>query len=136
MEKTIYYSVANGGDGSAHPHWYESLELAEWDQDNMEEGWGESCTGSITFSGENLVCVDVVETKEGVYARLKADESPKLESLISSFFTKELPKFKVTIGDKNYYHVLYEGVVVYKAFQHPGKTTEAGSQKWEKYLNE
>lgn len=61
---TIWYSVSNGGDGSAYPHWFESEELAEMDQEVMEEGWGESCTGSISFEGENLKCLEDVMTKE------------------------------------------------------------------------
>lgn len=49
---TLYYSVQNGGDGSAYPQFMESLELAEWDQDHASEGWGESCTGSITLESD------------------------------------------------------------------------------------
>lgn len=65
MEKTIYYSVQNGGDGSAYPRFMESKELAEWDQDHMSEGWGESCTGSITLEFDSpIFCKDKVLTKE------------------------------------------------------------------------
>jgi hypothetical protein len=31
MKLEIYYSVHSGGDGSVYPHFFESLELAEWD---------------------------------------------------------------------------------------------------------
>ena len=48
----IFYSVKNGGDGSAYPEFFTSMELAEWDQDHMTEGWGEPCCGSIRFVGE------------------------------------------------------------------------------------
>ncbi len=39
----IYYSIQNGGDGSAYPIFLDSRKLAEWDQDPMcadGEGWG------------------------------------------------------------------------------------------------
>ena len=38
---TLWYSVQNGGDGSAYPSFFETKELAEWDQDNQDEGFGE-----------------------------------------------------------------------------------------------
>ncbi len=43
----IHYSVQNGGDGSAYPAFMSSAKLAEWDQDHMDEGWGESCDGTL-----------------------------------------------------------------------------------------
>ena len=33
----IWYSVLNGGDGSAYPVFMTTKELAEWDQDHMDE---------------------------------------------------------------------------------------------------
>jgi hypothetical protein len=54
---TLWYSVGNGGDGSAYPRWFESERLTEMDQDLMEEGWGECCNGSITVEGENMKVV-------------------------------------------------------------------------------
>lgn len=51
----VWYSIQNGGDGSAYPNWFLTEELAEEDQDNMYEGWGESCTGSVeTFEGSDI----------------------------------------------------------------------------------
>jgi len=52
MEKTdkIYYSVSNGGDGSAYPVFFKTKRLADWHQENMVSGWGESCTGSLNVS--------------------------------------------------------------------------------------
>jgi hypothetical protein len=43
MKTKFYYSVGNGGDGSAYPQFFETEELAEWDQEFLLEGWGESC---------------------------------------------------------------------------------------------
>lgn len=109
MEKTIWYSVNNGGDGSAYPHWFETMELAEWDQENQSEGFGESCTGSVTFTGDNLKCVTEVKSKEGHYAKLRLDESDKLRSFIKAFYPEDLPKFVVVPGENRYYDILHEG---------------------------
>ena len=56
MEKvTVYYSIQNGGDGSAYPTWFLTYDDAELDQEREEEGWGESCTGSVeTYIGSNV----------------------------------------------------------------------------------
>jgi len=52
---TIWFSIANGGDGSAYPRWFLTEEAAEDDQASDDEGWGESCTGSIeTFEGSDV----------------------------------------------------------------------------------
>lgn len=51
QEKVIWYSIGNGGDGSAYPSYFESEKLAELDQDFMYEGWGEPCIGSIRVVG-------------------------------------------------------------------------------------
>lgn len=52
---TAYYSVSNGGDGSAYPQFFKTEEQAESHQDNLHEGWGESCTGSITFHSDSPI---------------------------------------------------------------------------------
>ncbi len=35
---TVYYSIGNGGDGSAYLDWYLTLEEVENDQEEMDEG--------------------------------------------------------------------------------------------------
>ena len=51
----IWYSIQNGGDGSAYPYWFLTEDEAYNDQDSMEEGWGEPCTGSVeTFVGSDI----------------------------------------------------------------------------------
>ena len=47
-QRKIYYSIQNYGDGSAGPSWFDTEELAELDQELMDEGWGEPCTGWLT----------------------------------------------------------------------------------------
>lgn len=57
---TLYYSVSNGGDGSAYPHFSLSKELAEIDQEiqsELGEGWGEDCTGEITLESDSPITV-------------------------------------------------------------------------------
>lgn len=102
--KTIWYSVSNGGDGSAYPHWMESLELAEWDQDHMDEGWGESCTGSITISSQcDIEIKEKVLTKEGYFLKNYAygfypDDDEAVE-FINKFFPDGLPVFDIIIDE-------------------------------------
>lgn len=72
MKLKIWYSVQNGGDGSAYPIWMESEELAEWHQRNMDEGWGEPCTGYIEVQSDSKITVceklttieDLIERRE------------------------------------------------------------------------
>lgn len=65
MKLILYYSVSNGGDGSAHPEWMESAELTEFDQRNMQEGWGECCIGSIELESDSPITHNInITTKE------------------------------------------------------------------------
>jgi hypothetical protein len=79
MKKEFYYSVQNGGDGSAYPSFMESMELAEWDQDNMSEGWGESCTGSITVSSDSEMSSTNVKTALEYYKEKFEGSYPEFE---------------------------------------------------------
>jgi len=56
MEKIkIWFSIQNGGDGSAYPMWLLTKKDADRDQDTMDEGWGEPCNGSVeTFIGSDI----------------------------------------------------------------------------------
>lgn len=50
----IWYSIQNGGDGSTYLSYFPTEEEAEADQDNMTEGWGESCMGCVdTYEGSD-----------------------------------------------------------------------------------
>lgn len=72
MKTKIYYSVENGGDGSAYPRWMESEELAEIDQEFMDEGWGESCTGWLTIEHDTPIKIlDHVETVDSMIAEIE-----------------------------------------------------------------
>jgi hypothetical protein len=57
---TIYYSVQNCGDGSAYPSFFATEAEAESHQEGMTEGWGESCTGSLTMTSDSpITCLGV-----------------------------------------------------------------------------
>jgi hypothetical protein len=53
-EKTLYYNIVNCGDGSAGLDWFEDEALARWVEERDDEGWAESCTGSVQIRGEFL----------------------------------------------------------------------------------
>jgi hypothetical protein len=64
---TIWYSIQNGGDGSAYPRWFKTKKLAEMDQEMMDEGWGEPCLGSITFESDSEIrCLAHVDDEDKV----------------------------------------------------------------------
>lgn len=51
----VWFSIRNGGDGSVYNKWFLTEEEAEYDQNHMSEGWGESCLGSVeTFVGSDI----------------------------------------------------------------------------------
>src|ERR1051326_1246973 len=101
METKIYYSVQNMGDGSAYPEFMSSMKLAEYDQDNMDEGWGESCTGSLTIESDSPITVkEGITTPEGYLVNLidvsiDENDQEKVKKFIKTFFPKGLPEFKV-----------------------------------------
>lgn len=56
LEKTtVFYSIEDGGDGSAYLQWFLTEEEAISSQENMDGGWGEPCYGSVeTFIGSDI----------------------------------------------------------------------------------
>lgn len=74
MITKIWYSVENCGDGSAYPQWMESEELAELDQDYMDEGWGESCTGCIVIEHEGSITIkNKITTVDDMIDEIQSD---------------------------------------------------------------
>ncbi len=140
----LYYSVQNCGDGSAYPMFLESEELATWDQAHMDEGWGESCTGSIEIQGEGvLFCKDVISLL-GYYLEKKDDYGDWLDKdlFLAEFFPDGLPQFRVIIredGKPGKYYDIYVGDI--KHGDHFGWengeniATEEGREKLENSLN-
>jgi hypothetical protein len=78
MTRSIYYSVNNGGDGSAYPHFFYDEKCAEVHQGLQREGFGEPCTGSITIhtrdyvEGQEILCSQA-KTLEEYLEELKAE---------------------------------------------------------------
>ncbi len=71
---TLFYSVQNCGDGSAYPKFFESEELARFDQDNMDEGWGESCHGDVVIKSDSpIICAEEVYTIDDVIKGIEDD---------------------------------------------------------------
>jgi len=104
MKFTIYYCVTNGGDGSAYPSFFESKELAEWDEEHETEGWAESSVGSISFESDSpITCLEDTITKESFYIERYLDEygddedNEEQQEFIEQFFPSGLPTFSVGI---------------------------------------
>ena len=132
---TIYYSIANGGDGSAYPLWFDTEELARWHQDHIDPGWGESCDGSITIEGQELSCQEEIQTKEGFYLDLllegiDPDGATNLEGFVKDFFPDGLPEYRVEVFDEHYYGVFVGTQRVYKSLTYlEKKSTRAGAAR-------
>jgi len=142
MKLIIYYSVQNGGDGSAYPQFMESEELAEWDQNHMSEDWAESCDGQVVIESDSLMtCKDVVTAlgyylEKGDYWQNEGDK----EKFLAEFFPDGLPQMSVTIADDMNYFVSADNKVQYKSFAYDHKTdisqtNEEGRIALEKELN-
>lgn len=51
----LFYSINNGGDGSASLSWHSTEQEAIKEQEDTDEGWAELCYGSAeTFVGSNI----------------------------------------------------------------------------------
>lgn len=131
----LYYSVQNCGDGSAYPWFFTTKELAEWDQEHMDDGWGEMCVAMIeVINGTS--CSDLMDA---VQYWLKCIEDEDFEpwdlrkEYLGEFFPKGLPEFEVKVVD-DYYHIFAEGEFKYKYFAHP-KATEMRRVTLQERLN-
>ncbi len=135
-KSTFWYSISNNGDGSASIHWMESKELAEWDQDSMDEGWGEPCLGNIEVEGDNVRLIEDIETKESYLLELfssieySPEDKNKLKKFKKDFFPKGLPDFSVDILDNKNYGIYANGKLVAKDYAYPEKdTNETGLKR-------
>lgn len=78
----IYYSIQNGGDGSAYPTFFLTEEAATNDQDLMYEGWSEDCSGTIeTFVGSSthLEAIENEAAKRTLWSNGKTEEGDNYE---------------------------------------------------------
>ena len=130
MEKlTIIYSVQNGGDGSAYPRLMESMELAEWDQENQYEGWGESCTGTIEVESDSPIkIVDGVQTAEETFLEMDEDKKEKQKKFLDQFFPEGFPLVYVEFSNNEGYYDVFrtsDEKFLFKKFAWPKRTEEA-----------
>lgn len=109
--------MQNGGDGLAYPYFFDSEALAVWDQENMEEGWGECCSGVVTFSGHGALTVErpQVYTRYDVLGMLlfEYDGRPvqnrdldKAKAFVRTFFAEGLPELYAVVLDAEHYGIL------------------------------
>ncbi len=132
---TLYYSVSNGGDGSAYPQFFNTEKLAQWHQDHQYEGWGESCTGEIIVEGNNLNC-SMLQTKEGYYLDIFLNDEDGVNDFVTQFFPNGLPEFTVEIVDPHYYGIFVKGRLVHRHYAYPEKTAnkEGVEKLWMKLV--
>lgn len=85
---TIYYSIENNGDGSASTEFFTTAKLANWHQDNLHEGWGEPCTGSLSLTHEGPVAFDkkVLNERQTLELLRAGDMDGDLHDFIDRFF--------------------------------------------------
>jgi hypothetical protein len=94
MKTKIWYSVRNGGDGSAYPIFMEFKEMTELDQAFMDEGWGEDCNGYIEIESDgSLIFIDDVLTLD----QMIADEEDAYRP--NARFIEALKKLRGTVSD-------------------------------------
>ncbi len=79
MITKVWYSVQNGGDGSAYPRFMESEAMTRLDQDHMDEGWGECCNGYIEIEHDEPIQVKKVMTLDEMIANEKDRYRPNEE---------------------------------------------------------
>jgi hypothetical protein len=136
MKLTVYYNVGNGGDGSAYPQFFESMELAEWDEEHEDEGWGEPSTGKIEFESDSpIICIhDKITTKEKYFIKeyidsYEPDENER-DEFLKKFFPGGFPKCTSTVeklkpikyppgSNKlySYHHIFIDGKEIIKIFK-------------------
>ena len=142
---TIYYSIQNGGDGSAYPIFMDTRKLAEWDQNHLDEGWGEDCWGELDIMYDYQITIEKVLTTISYYLYKELDDWWDAEDRAefeSEFFPDGLPKFKARIlgGCDRYYYVFVDDVRQYRARGWNRETkkleiSEAGLVKFQKTLD-
>ncbi len=143
----IHYSVQNGGDGSAYPIFLATPELARWDQEHMDEGWGEPCYGDLTvepgFEGM-IICPDMMDAV-GYWLQRTEDEEyepwDQRDEFLAAFFPDGLPTFEVRIREAGiYYDIFVDNLMKgYRFGWNQGlkepEITEAGRAALEQRLN-
>ena len=133
MKKTLYYSIENGGDGSAYPVWFDTEALASWHQEHMDEGWGEPCNDSISVESNGDMFCDELQTAEKYYLELISEyygdaieEDSDIKSYVEEFFPDGIPFFIVSVLDDKKYEVILNGKTIDTMYGHVGPMEERG----------
>jgi hypothetical protein len=71
MITRVWYSVRNGGDGSAYPIFFEDELCTEIDQKLQTEGWGETCNGFLSIKHDGPIDVLDITTRKEFIKELK-----------------------------------------------------------------
>jgi len=74
MKFEFWYSVINGGDGSAYPKFFTSEMAAKIHQDvlvNGYEGWGEQCVGALRVKSDSPVFPEGISTTQDLIDELQ-----------------------------------------------------------------
>ncbi len=104
----IYYSIQDGGDGSAYPIFLDTKELAIWDQEQMTDAWAEDCWGELVLESDgNIMCEESLSVDAYYIQHLYDwDESYADEFNISlfaeKFYPNGIPKITVKKGKEKY----------------------------------
>lgn len=87
---TLYYSVSNGGDGSAYPKFSLSKDLCEIHQEiqsEFYEGWADDCVGEITLHSDSPITISDYNFK---YFITKESLIESLDYLLEGGYYKEV----------------------------------------------
>lgn len=90
----LHYNIANGGDGSVGLNYFESKELAQWDEEHDPEPYAEETTSSLKFESDAAItCTNVkLETKEEYFIdRIVNDGYSVRQKVIDEFLKKFFP---------------------------------------------
>lgn len=99
MKTRFYYSVINGGDGSAYPIFMESKELAEFDQDHQIDGWAENCSGFVEIEHDSPIklCGVVITIEEYI-----KDTQESMEYLSNkAYYLAMIESLEIMKGNRN-----------------------------------
>ena len=118
MKRIIYYSIQDGGDGSAYPILLDTKELAQWDQDQMTEAWAEDCWGEFVLrSDRTITCEESLSVNAYYVEHLEEDfDGFNKKAFEDKFYPIFVPKITVKIRewDKKRYYFYVHGVLCYK----------------------
>lgn len=115
MKKTrVWGSFVNGGDGSVSIRWFLKEVHAQRDQDNMDEGWGETCMEMIeTYEGSECHKEAVKNSKEldSKHEYLREEDHYESKDVISSKTYKKCEHCdkEIRIGGPSVTHTFHNG---------------------------